>query len=95
MRMPFTSFITTSVTTILLLAPNPGYAQADHHRAETLGTVTFATSCNPEVQPQFNRAVALMHSFQFRNAIEAFDAILVSRPILFDRILGHRAEQLG
>jgi tetratricopeptide (TPR) repeat protein len=80
MRMPFTSFITTLVTTILLLAPNPARAQADHHHAETLGTVTFATSCNPQVQPQFNRAVALMHSFQFQNAIEAFDAILVTDP---------------
>ncbi len=80
MRVPFTSFITMLVTTILLLAPNPGYAQADHHHAETLGTVTFATSCNPKVQPQFNRAVALMHSFQFQNAIEAFDAILVTDP---------------
>jgi tetratricopeptide (TPR) repeat protein len=79
-RMPFTSFITTLVTTILLLAPTPAHPQADHHHAETLGTVTFATSCNPKVQPQFNRAVALMHSFQFQNAIEAFDAILVTDP---------------
>jgi hypothetical protein len=76
MRIPFTLF----VTTIGLLLANPGRAQADHHQAETLGTVTFATSCNPKVQPQFNRAVALMHSFQFQNAIEAFDAILLTDP---------------
>jgi hypothetical protein len=77
MRMRFTFF----VTTIVLLAPNIG-AQANHRHTspETLGTVTFATSCSSTVQPQFNRAVALMHSFQFGSAIEAFDAILVADP---------------
>ena len=76
MRMRFTLF----VTTIVLMAPNTGHAQADHHHTETLGSVTFTTSCNSKVQPQFNRAVALMHSFQFGSAIEAFDAILVTDP---------------
>jgi hypothetical protein len=91
--MRFTLF----VTTIVLLAPNMGHAQADHHHTspETLGSVMFTTSCSSKVQPQFNRAIALMHSFQFGSAIEAFDAILVTDPILFDRILGYRAEPLG
>jgi len=68
--------------TIALLASSVGHAQADQHHApaETLGSVVFNTSCGNAVQPQFNRAVALMHSFQFRNAIEAFDAILVTEP---------------
>ena len=30
---------------------------------ERLGTVRFVTSCAPAVQPQFDRAVALLHSF--------------------------------
>ena len=82
MRMRFTLFLTTFLTTVLLLLPNVGYAQADHHHGspETLGSVTFTTSCSSTIQPQFNRAVALMHSFQFRNAIEAFEAILVTDP---------------
>jgi tetratricopeptide (TPR) repeat protein len=73
---------TLFVTTIALLASTVGHAQAEHHHQspETLGSVIFNTSCSTTVQPQFNRAVALMHSFQFRNAIEAFDAILVSDP---------------
>ena len=72
----------TFVTTIALLASTAGHAQADHHHntLETLGSVVFNTSCSSTVQPQFNRAVALMHSFQFRNAIEAFDAILKTEP---------------
>ena len=78
MRTCFTLF----VTAIALLVPKMGHAQADHHHIspETLGSVMFTTSCNSKVQPQFNRAVALMHSFQFGNAIEAFDAILVTDP---------------
>jgi tetratricopeptide (TPR) repeat protein len=57
------------------------FAQAhDHDSAENLGKVNFNTSCNSAAQPQFNRAVALMHSFQFARAIEAFNVILVSDP---------------
>lgn len=52
----------------------------DHVSTETLGSVTFSTSCNPAVQPQFNRAVALMHSFQFGSAIQGFNAVLAADP---------------
>jgi hypothetical protein len=34
--------------------------------------VHFATSCNEVAQEDFNRAVALLHSFQFSRAIEGF-----------------------
>jgi hypothetical protein len=57
--------------------------------------VTFTTSCNSTIQPQFNRAVALMHSFQFSAEVEAFNAILVTDPSCSNRILGHRVERLG
>jgi len=66
---------------IAILAPRLTFAQADHHTsAESLGKVNFATSCIKAVQPQFDRAVALMHSFQFARDIEAFNAILASDP---------------
>ena len=66
---------------IALLSRGLGFAQAhDHTSPENLGKVNFSTSCSNAVQPQFNRAVALMHSFQFAHAIEAFNAILVSDP---------------
>jgi hypothetical protein len=76
MRVRYTLF----VSMIVLLAPNLGHAQGGHHNAsfETLGTVSFTTSCNGTVQPQFNRAVALMHSFQFQSAIEGFEVILAT-----------------
>ena len=50
----------------------------EHQQAsgEKLGTVHFATSCNQAAQKEFNRAVALLHSFQFSRAIEGFNAVL-------------------
>jgi tetratricopeptide (TPR) repeat protein len=51
-------------------------AQQQHRSGEKLGTVQFATSCNPAAQKEFNRAVALLHSFQFSRAIEGFNATL-------------------
>jgi hypothetical protein len=39
---------------------------------ERLGTVNFPTSCSAAVQAQFERAVALQHSFWFGEAIKAF-----------------------
>ena len=70
----------------LALLPSAALTQHDHPAtpekpvSEKLGTVSFTTSCNPAVQPQFNRAVALMHSFQFAPAIAAFHAILETDP---------------
>lgn len=55
-----------------------GSAHADdeeHHShavPEKLGKVTFATSCKPAVQPAFERAVALLHSFAYTAAEQAF-----------------------
>ena len=69
----------------LAVLVNPSYSQGfaqvdDHAAAEKLGSVVFTTSCDSAVRPQFNRAVALMHSFQFARAIEAFHTILASDP---------------
>ncbi|HET7872040.1 MAG TPA: hypothetical protein VFL42_05970, partial [Terriglobales bacterium] len=48
------------------------YAQHQHAVPEKLGTVSFPISCKPEVQAKFNRAVALLHSFTYGPAAEAF-----------------------
>jgi hypothetical protein len=50
--------------------------ELQHLNGEKLGTVHFATSCNDAAQQEFNRAVALLHSFQFSRAIEGFNAVL-------------------
>jgi hypothetical protein len=57
--------------TVLMLAPQ----EHDHPAPEKLGTVSFPTSCKPEVQPEFNRAMALLHSFTYKIADEAFQHV--------------------
>ena len=46
-----------------------------HPTPEKLGTVHFETSCAAVLQSQFERAVALLHSFAYDAAVKAFGAI--------------------
>jgi tetratricopeptide (TPR) repeat protein len=63
---------------LLILGASRSMAQEHQHgTAEKLGAVHFAISCNEVAQKEFNRAVALLHSFQFSRAIEGFNAALV------------------
>jgi hypothetical protein len=66
------------IAAILLVsaAPRSMALEHEHGAGEKLGSVSFATSCTPAVQKEFNRAVALLHSFQFSRAIEGFNAVL-------------------
>src|SRR5262249_59291576 len=45
------------------------------HDGERLGKVHFPVSCAPAVQPDFERAVALLHSFWYEEAVKAFTAV--------------------
>src|SRR4030095_1742392 len=40
-----------------------------------LGSVHFATSCTSAVEKDFNRSVALLHSFQYEHARAAFEQV--------------------
>ena len=51
-----------------------------HGPAEKLGVVHFSTSCNQAAQREFDRAVALLHSFEFKRAIAGFNATLKDDP---------------
>jgi hypothetical protein len=55
-------------------------AQEHAHANEKLGTVQFAISCDKAAQNDFNRAVALLHSFQFSRAIEGFTLVSKEDP---------------
>src|SRR5712664_913100 len=50
---------------IALLAASGVGQEHQHGKGEKLGAVHFDTSCNAEAQTEFDRAVALLHSFQF------------------------------
>ena len=67
---------------VLILAAGSSLAQEHQHGAagEKLGTVHFSTSCNGAAQEEFDRAVALLHSFQFSRAIDGFNIALKSDP---------------
>ena len=45
-----------------------------------LGQVDFPVSCTPAAQQQFNRAVAILHSFWYEEAIKAFGAVTETDP---------------
>jgi hypothetical protein len=61
------------------LSPTSMVAQDHVHPAgEQLGTVHFETSCDAGVAQEFDRAVALLHSFEFGPAIQGFTAVLAS-----------------
>jgi len=51
-----------------------------HSGGEVLGQVAFPISATPPVQKQFNRAVALLHSFEYDRSEQAFAEILESAP---------------
>jgi hypothetical protein len=65
---------------IALLTASGVAQEHQHGKGEKLGAVHFATSCNAEAQKEFDRAVALLHSFQFNHAIQGFNAALKSDP---------------
>jgi hypothetical protein len=67
---------TVMVIVVLPLLSNFSLARAQ----EQLGKVSFPTSCDREVQPQFDRAVAMLHSFWFRQGEKAFREILERDP---------------
>ena len=59
--------------TLSLVVPASLDAQEhDHPAPEKLGTVSFLTSCQPGTKQEFDRAVALLHSFAYAVAEKTF-----------------------
>ncbi len=57
-------------------------AQAHDTDSQTgpLGKVSFSTSCDPKVQPAFERAVAMLHSFWYSAGEQTFRDVLKDDP---------------
>lgn len=70
--------------TAVFLCVSTAPADDDHHHEdmtpEQLGTVHFPTSCVVEVQGQFERGVALLHSFWYEEAEKQFKHIVQEDP---------------
>jgi tetratricopeptide (TPR) repeat protein len=57
-----------------------GHAQAPRPGGERLGKVHFATSCAASAGEEFDHAMALLHSFEFPDAIAGFKKVLQVDP---------------
>jgi hypothetical protein len=66
------------VVALALVLVGAGVASA--HDGEKLGSVHFPISCAPAAQADFARAVALLHSFWYEEAVKAFTAITTNDP---------------
>lgn len=74
--------LTAAFASVLLFVPL-ALCQEDHHHAlteEEVGSVHFPTSCRTELHGSFNGAVALLHSFQYEQARQAFAEIARQDP---------------
>jgi hypothetical protein len=72
---------TTLILSLLLVSPAAAQEHAHKGTApEKLGTVHFKTSCTADAQRAIDRAVALLHSFEFARAIAGFNDTLSADP---------------
>jgi tetratricopeptide (TPR) repeat protein len=69
-------FLTLAILALFCSAAVP----AQEKVPEKLGKVSFATSCDRKVQSQFDRAVAMLHSFWFQQGEKAFREVLELDP---------------
>jgi tetratricopeptide (TPR) repeat protein len=58
-----------------VLAHQDDAASQKKPRGEKLGRVLFKTSCTPEAQQEFERALAMLHSFYFPETVKAFTKV--------------------
>jgi uncharacterized protein GlcG (DUF336 family) len=74
------------LVTLLVALSGGGRARGQHDdhaggaSAEKLGKVHFETSCAEAVGPEFDRAMALLHSFEFPEATAGFQKVLKADP---------------
>lgn len=75
---------TLVLTAVLALIVGRAQAQHarehDHPAPERFGQVRFPTSCKPEVQPTFERGMALLHSFAYAEAAKTFEDVAARDP---------------
>jgi hypothetical protein len=69
-----------SLLVVMLVVPSGVAAQTPRAGGERLGTVHFATSCAASAGEEFDHAVALLHSFEFADAITGFKKVLETDP---------------
>ena len=80
----------------VLAVVRPALAQHEQHQQQPqLGKVTFPTSCNPKVQAEFERGVAMLHSYWFNYAGKTFRGVLEQDPTCAMAYWGIAMDLLG
>ena len=81
------------LTVLMFVFPPIGIAQ--EKVTEQLGKVNFPTSCDPKVQAQFERGVAMLHSYWFTEGGKVFDGIAKQDPSCVMAYWGYAVNLLG
>jgi len=71
------------------------FGQQGQQPEEKLGAVSFPTSCDPKVQAEFERGVAMIHSYWFLVAKRTFEGVLAQDPNCAIAYWGIALDQLG
>ena len=81
MRIPCCSLALAAAIAFL---PTRALAQHEHEHSqpvsEKLGRIHFPVTCSPDVQPTFGRGLALLHSFAYVEAANAFSEVAEKDP---------------
>jgi len=83
------------VTLVVLISVSQMMAQEKAAKPEKLGTVHFPVSCSAAAQAQFDRAVALLHSFWVEESEKQFYCRHRDRSQLRHGVLGDRDESFA
>ena len=79
-NMPIFNKLLITFLAVMALATTANAAEHSHPAPEKLGTVHFENSCRVKVQAEFERAIALLHSFAYESAFQAFGAVSKQDP---------------
>ena len=74
------SLLLASTSALVFAALGSMQLATGQSRDSQLGKVSFQTSCTPQAQAQFNRAMLYQHSFWYRASQRAFDEVLKTDP---------------
>ena len=80
MRNPLLASFAALLASIAISSPTSAQHEHSANEPERLGHVEFSTSCDPALQLDFNRAVAMLHSFWYQKSAETFAAIAKQDP---------------
>jgi tetratricopeptide (TPR) repeat protein len=80
MRMRITLFLCVWLAGAGIFSSSLSAEEHDHPVPEKLGVVKFPTSCSASMQKDFERAVALLHSFAYSAAEKAFRDVAKADP---------------